>query len=130
MYSRSTHQKKIIYDYIVNSKSHPSINQIYNDLVNKGENIGIATCYRNLKSLLNEGKVIQIMTNDNIAHYDYVDDEHFHLVCKCCNEIIDMDTKTVTINYNDDSILKNFKTDIKNLIIYGICKRCQEREKN
>ena len=36
----------------------------------------------------------------------------------------------VTINYNDDSILKNFKTDIKNLIIYGICKRCQEREKN
>ena len=76
MHSRSTHQKRIIYDYIVNSKSHPTINQIYNDLINKGENIGVATCYRNLKSLLNEGKVIQIMTNDNIAHYDYVKDEH------------------------------------------------------
>ena len=129
MYSRSTHQKRIIYDYIVHSKSHPSINNIYNDLIEKGENIGIATCYRNLKSLLNEGKVIQIMTNDNVAHYDYVKDDHFHLVCQCCNDIVDMNAQSIIIN-NDDSILKNFKADIKNLIIYGTCKQCQEREKN
>ena len=77
MQVRSTYQKKVIYDYIVNSKSHPSINQIYNDLLEKGENIGIATCYRNLKTLLNERKVIQIMTVDNVAHFDYVKDDHF-----------------------------------------------------
>ena len=129
MQIRSTYQKKIIYDYIVKSKSHPSINQIHQDLLVNGENIGIATCYRNLKSLLNEGKVIQIMTNDNIAHYDYVKDEHFHMVCQCCNDIIDMNAKSIIIN-NDDSILKNFKADIKNLIIYGVCKKCQEKEKN
>ena len=128
MQPRVTHQKKVIYDYIVNSRIHPSINQIYQDLLDKGENIGIATCYRNLKTLLNEGKVIQILTSDNIAHFDYVRDNHFHLVCKCCGSIKDIDAKCVAIN-NDESLLSNFKADIKNLVIYGICNNCQEKEK-
>ena len=129
MQIRSTHQKKIIYDYIVNSKLHPSINQIYNDLIDQGENIGLATCYRNLKNLLKEGKVIQIMTIDNVAHYDYVKDDHFHLVCKHCNKIIDMNAESIVIN-NDESNLKKFKADIKNLIIYGTCNKCQEKGKS
>lgn len=126
---RNTYQKKVIYDYIVSSKSHPSINQIHNDLLINGENIGIATCYRNLKSLVNEGKVIQIMTSDNIAHFDYVKEEHYHLVCKCCHHIQDMDKNSIIIDDNY-SIFKNFKADIKNLVIYGVCKECQEKEKN
>lgn len=69
------------------------------------------------------------MTNDNIAHFDYVKDDHFHLVCQCCNKIIDMDAESIVIN-NDDSILKKFKADIKNLIIYGTCEKCQEKEKD
>lgn len=125
---RVTHQKKIIYDYIVKSRLHPSINQIHNDLLLNGENIGIATCYRNLKKLVEEGKVIQILTNDNIAHYDYVRDNHFHTVCKCCNLIKDVNADSIIIN-NDDSILSKFKIDIKNLVIYGICEECQEKEK-
>ena len=129
MQTRSTHQKKVIYDYIVKSRSHPSINQIYNDLLVAGENIGIATCYRNLKTLLNEGKVIQIMTSDNIAHFDYVKHDHYHLVCKCCNSIKDMDANSIVINDNN-SLLNNFKADIKNLVIYGVCNKCQEKEKN
>jgi Fur family peroxide stress response transcriptional regulator len=129
MQIRSTYQKKIIYDYIVKSKSHPSINQIHQDLLVNGENIGIATCYRNLKSLVNEGKVIQIMTSDNIAHFDYVKHNHYHLVCKNCHHIKDMDAETISIN-DDESILNNFKADINNLVIYGVCKKCQEKEKN
>ena len=129
MQSRTTHQKKIIYDYIVKSKIHPTINQIHQDLINLGENISIATCYRNLKTLLNEGRVIQIITNDNIAHFDYVKHDHFHMVCKYCHKIIDMDAESIIIN-NDDSILSKFKADIKNLIIYGTCEECQEKEKN
>ena len=127
MQPRVTHQKRVIYDYIVKSRIHPSINQIHQDLTLAGENIGIATCYRNLKSLLTEGKVIQILTNDNIAHFDYVRDDHFHVVCKCCNSIQDMDASNIVIN-NDVSKLKDFKIDIKNLVIYGMCNKCQERE--
>ena len=127
MQPRVTHQKRVIYDYIVKSRIHPSINQIHQDLAMAGENIGIATCYRNLKSLLTEGKVIQILTNDNIAHFDYVRDDHFHVVCKCCNSIQDMGAENIVIN-NDVSKLKDFKIDIKNLVIYGMCNNCQERE--
>ena len=129
MQSRSTHQKKVIYDYIVSSKCHPSINKIHQDLLEKGENIGIATCYRNLKSLLNEKKVIQIMTSDNVAHFDYIDFEHYHLVCTCCHDIIDMDANSISLD-NENSLLKSFKVNIRDLIIYGTCKKCQEREKN
>ena len=129
MQSRSTHQKKVIYDYIVNSKSHPSINKIYQDLLEKGENIGIATCYRNLKSLLNEKKVIQIMTSDNVAHFDYIHHNHYHLVCSSCHDIIDMDANSISLD-NENSLLKSFKVDIKDLVIYGTCKKCQEKEKN
>lgn len=129
MPKRNTYQKKVIYDYIVNSKIHPSINQIHQNLLMSGESVGIATCYRNLKTLLNEEKVIQIMTSDNIAHFDYVHDNHFHMVCKCCNHILDMDAASIVIN-NDESLLSRFKADIKNLVIYGICEKCQEKEKN
>ena len=129
MQSRSTHQKKVIYDYIVNSKAHPSINKIHQDLLEKGENIGIATCYRNLKSLLNEKKVIQIMTSDNVAHFDYIHRNHYHLVCNSCQKIIDMDANSISLD-NENSLLKSFKVDIKDLIIYGTCKECQEKENN
>ena len=126
---RSTHQKKVIYDYIVSSRCHPSINQIYNDLLVAGENIGIATCYRNLKTLLSEGKVVQIMTSDNVAHFDYIRDNHFHMVCNSCNCIQDVDASNILIN-NNDKVLSKFKLDIKNLVMYGMCEKCQEKENN
>ena len=40
-----------------------------------------------------------------------------------------MDAETISIN-DDESILNNFKADINNLVIYGVCKKSQEKEKN
>ena len=52
---RSTRQKKLIFDAVMNSDNHPSATDIYTALADSG--IGIATIYRQLSNLVDDGSI-------------------------------------------------------------------------
>ena len=50
---RVTRQRQLVYDCVIDRKDHPSANDVFADLQNTG--IGIATVYRQLSAMVNEG---------------------------------------------------------------------------
>jgi len=105
-------------------KSHPTAQELHDILKEQGYNIGIATIYRNLNKLSDNGTIVRITTK-NAEHFDGDLMQHYHLICKKCGKIIDI---------YDDDMLVYLKRKIKNIsfniesfqfILEGTCSFCK-----
>ena len=56
----------------MNSKKHPTAEEIFEEVKKKDSNISRGTVYRNLKELVNEDFIIKISMNDGPDRYDYI----------------------------------------------------------
>jgi len=117
---RNTVQKLLIKEFLYNNKSHPTAYDIYKAVKNKIPTISFATVYNNLKSMVLDGELIEIITDDK-KRFDPDISLHDHFICIKCKNIIDI-PKTVK---NID--LKDFKVISYTTYIKGICNKCLKK---
>ena len=118
---RYSQQKEVILNLIYSTKSHPTVDWIYNNARTQIPNISLGTVYRNLKQL-EKDKLIMTIFDGNIARYDSNMEQHDHLKCKICGDLIDINKNNIDIS---KTILRNFNfkvTDIE-MTISGTCKK-------
>lgn len=122
---RSTKQREIVLNELKALYTHPTALELFKIINKKFPNIGVATVYRNLELLQQEGIIIKLNSREKEAHYDGDITPHLHLICKKCGEIFDIDDCN-KINIRSEKIEKiGFKPDFRYLEIHGICKNCQ-----
>lgn len=123
---RKTKQKEYVLGNLLNRFDHPTVSQIYADALKEEMKIGEVSIYRILNNLVGEGKVCKIVTKDNVAHFDYVKENHFHLVCNICNKIVD---KPITEEFDKSfsKMVKGFKILKQDVNFYGICEECEKK---
>ena len=129
MKERNTKQKEIILNYLLNTKSHPSIYELHNMIKEEYPSIGQATIYRNISKLVDAGLVRKITTKDGIIHYDGDITPHIHMDCTVCNKLVDIfnrDLKEVV-----EKIEKSAKISVSTyeLLLKGTCHECLKKEK-
>ena len=120
---RHSDTRDIIYDYLYNTKAHPSAEMIYNDLKPVLPKLSLKTVYTNLRFFEEHGKVIRVATVKGADRYDAHCEEHVHLVCDECGAVIDI---------MDADIRKAKKAcqvgqaKIKNIqiVLHGMCENC------
>lgn len=125
---RYSKQRELIIESLQNRYDHPTAQMVYEDVKEKIPSIGIATVYRNLAKLTEEGRVLKLKTKNGKCRYDGHLEEHIHFECDNCCKIYDI--------FLDDS--SEFNNDIKKiadtieaeannckLIISGYCKNCK-----
>jgi len=123
MYKRSK-QRDMILDYLKNTKSHPTPEQIFDNLRIEHPELGIATVYRNLKTLHSQGLIRRLSLGEIADRYDADMSEHYHFLCECCGKVGDL--------YQDDLNLE-LKSDIgmtvkkRELYVYGVCPECNKK---
>tara|TARA_B100001113_G_scaffold73408_1_gene56969 strand:- start:1263 stop:1658 length:396 start_codon:yes stop_codon:yes gene_type:complete len=118
---RYSQQKEVILNLIYSTESHPTVNWIYNNARTQIPNISLGTVYRNLKQL-EKDKLIMTIFDGNIARYDSNMEQHDHLKCNICGDLIDINKNNIDIS---KTILRNFNfkvTDIE-MTISGTCKK-------
>lgn len=127
MKTRNTDQKKQIIDDISKRADHPTAQMIYESVSQKSPDIGIATIYRNLKTMVDDGQIKKIMTFDNVAHFDLATNDHIHLVCNTCGKIIDVMAMDII---NQDYLASKYKFIIEHqdIQINGICEECLKNQ--
>jgi len=128
---RLTSHRLALIRMIVNSEEHPSAIQIYENLRERLPTISLATIYKTLAILKEEGELLEIDLHDN-SHYDATIDSHPHLVCTNCKRIMDIDLATeVPLAVINQEILekKGFKVSNAQLVFYGLCDNCQKISK-
>ena len=85
--------------------------------------LGIATVYRNLKTMVQEG-VLQLVSLPNeapryeLAHLHH----HHHFQCKQCDKVFDVNGCLKGIN---ELAPAGFKVDSHDITLYGACSDCQ-----
>ena len=128
-----TKNKLQILDYIKSHKDeHLTIEQIYQGLNKK---IPIASLYRIVDSLVEDGQIRKFITDINVpACFQYIGDNnehmHFHLLCTECGKLIHLECDEVNHLVSHIQDEHDFQIDITKVNLYGLCADCLRKKQN
>lgn len=122
-------QRIAIMEYLLDNHIHPSIETIYTALYHKMPTLSKTTVYNTLK-LFEEHKAVCTLTIDekNVC-YDIDTTPHGHFICKCCNEIkdIEMPNKIEHIDKKEDT--NGYYITERHYYLKGYCKKCLDSQR-
>jgi len=122
---RDTKQREAILKILRNTKSHPTADQIYDDVRKDIPNISKGTVYRNLQVLGEDGAISVLNINGTQSRYEVKQDGHYHFICEKCGRVFDLDEP---IDQNLDERISRktgFTVSHHQTEFRGLCKDCQ-----
>lgn len=122
---KNTKQKSLVLDIVSRKDCHYTIEQLYEEVKNEIPNISLATVYRIISKLLEEGIIRKIKVEDGFDKYDILD-SHDHFICNNCGAILDIFNKNkgLSENFGGNRVM-SYEVYYK-----GICNKCLEKESN
>jgi len=121
-----SYQRMKVFEYLTQKKNHPTVDEIYKELVKEVPTLSKATVYNTL-DLLEKAKLARVVNiEDNMTRYDSEVSVHGHFKCENCGKIIDF---PVDIDAISTDSLKNFTITDKDVYFKGICPGCSNDNK-
>lgn len=120
-----TPQRLAVYNYLLNTTSHPSADIIYTDIHIQYPTMSLATVYKALKTLVDVGLIQEINVGEGNFRYDGNSLEHPHLQCLGCGKVDDFkdlcldNLNSLAEEHTDYKIVSN------KVYFYGYCPDCQ-----
>ncbi|NPA05987.1 MAG: transcriptional repressor [Chloroflexi bacterium] len=128
---RLTAQRRAICHYLANTDSHPTAQQIYEDLKPQFPSLSLATVYNTLDVLVRLGLVYALGgAGDRAVHYETNTDPHINLACLVCHRVVDLPMPEVGAWESRVAEASGFKIFGARLVYYGICPECQRRSQD
>jgi len=87
---RTTRQLEQVFKALQGDHTHPFAHEIYQRVHKKLPRISLATVYRNLHSLVDEGKIRTLLLDAQGARFDPETSQHDHFVCERCGRVVDL----------------------------------------
>jgi len=103
---------------------HMSIERLYEIMLKKFNSISLATIYKNINLMLEASLIQEVKIPNTKSVYELTKESHSHTVCSECREITDIDLDLSKIETLATEI-SAFKIDYTDLVLSGICKKCQ-----
>ncbi len=114
-------QRLKIFDYLKEKRNHPTVDNIYRELVTEIPTLSKTTVYNTLKLFIAKGITQIINIEDNETRYDADTSTHGHFKCLNCNKIYDFSLENSNINIPD---LEGFENKQTHIYIKGKCPHC------
>ena len=120
-----TPQRLAVYNYLLNTTSHPSADIIYTDIHIQYPTMSLATVYKALKTLVDVGLIQEINVGEGNFRYDGNSLAHPHVQCLSCGKVDDFkdlsldNLNSLAEEYTDYKIISN------KVYFYGYCPDCQ-----
>ena len=127
---RETKQREAILRVLMNTKSHPTADLIYDEVKKEIPNISKGTVYRNLKVLQESGQVSELNLNGTISRFEVKQDSHYHFRCEKCGRVSDIDMPVDRELDRHIEKITGLKISYHQLEFRGLCKDCQKRNSN
>src|SRR5262245_53509146 len=126
---KKTSQRALIWGILLESKGHPSVEQIRDLLLAKGHRIGLATIYRTLKILLGSGFVRQSKLS-GMTRYEPVINQpnHLHFICNSCGTNVEFPSRKIENLIQRVTEEHGFEERYSRYAIFGICRNCLRKE--
>ena len=118
-----TNQRIMILKYLRGVKTHPSAESVFNNVSKGLPAITLATVYRNLNLLANQGEILKLEIN-NEFRYDGDNSFHQHCVCSKCGNVSDQFQEEISKYALKKFNSHEFDALSVNVIFSGVCKGC------
>ena len=118
-------QREVILNTLKENVVHPTAEYLYAKIQEKDPKISLATLYRNLNQLTENGIIKKIDGLENSSHYDHNTHNHYHFICKKCNRVYDIKSEVAPDLINKTEELTDFLIENHDIVFSGICKECR-----
>lgn len=121
--SKNSRQRNAVLHYLQNTTAHPTAQELYTMVQKDIPNISLATVYRNLNLLCEDGRAVKL-TVSGAAHFDATVQPHTHFLCTSCGRMTDVELPHGhELNQTAQSLVGG-TVDGHSLIFYGSCPAC------
>lgn len=121
-----TPQRLAIFTMLNRTKEHPSAEKIYQALHSEFPMMSLATVYKTLDMLREQGLVCEMGFGDDCNRYDADTHPHSHLICTNCKKILDLDLPDVGDLESKVAQTSGFRLAGHRLEFFGICPACTQ----
>ncbi len=118
---RPSLQRIKIMEYLINNPGHPTVEQIYNNLISDIPTLSKTTIYNTL-SLFAEKGLIKILTiEETETRFDLIVDLHGHFKCEECGVISNFNLDPALLKSID---LNGYQVCDQSVYFKGLCPTC------
>lgn len=130
----NTRQKREMLKFLQDRRmQHFSVDEVVSEMQNRGEKIGRTTVYRFLELLTEQGEVRKYQNAQGITQYQRVEnvsscDDHFHMMCKKCGNLIHVDCDLMHSMAEHLFKEHGLMLDPRETILKGLCDQCRAED--
>ena len=121
---RSTRQRRLVYDAVIGTETHPTAEWVYEVVRRAMPKISLGTVYRNLQVLVGEGR-LKSFQRDGRARYDGDLAPHDHFACDRCGLFLDIPRAAEVLPAEKRLRARGFVVSERVLEFHGLCRKCR-----
>lgn len=118
---RHSKKRDVILEVLCSTKTHPTAQWIYEKSKKQIPGLSLATVYRNIRQLKNDGLAISVGIVEGEERFDGFNKPHPHFICERCGCVIDLDYQN---KFSDCAIEDGNHINYLKTVFYGTCKDC------
>ncbi len=123
---KNTRQRAAVSAFLGGQDTFRSAQDIHADLRRQGESIGLATVYRTLQRMVEDGEVDVLRAEDGEQSFRRcgATHHHHHLVCRVCGKTVEVQDRPVARWARDIAEEHGF-VDVEHQVeVFGVCADC------
>jgi Fur family transcriptional regulator, ferric uptake regulator len=122
---RVTPQRQLVLEAVARLE-HATPEEICGEVRQTARGVNVSTVYRTLELLEQLGLVKHTHIHHGAPSYHVADDAgHVHLVCRQCEQVIQVDQAAVGPLVAALERSHGFQTDVGHLTVFGVCASCR-----
>jgi len=110
---------------ILDRHTHPTIDELYDEILKESPSVSLATVYKNLNTLKDEGLVVEVNIVNQKPRYDIYEHPHIHVVCEGCGSVEDVSYDDADLGKYQEALEKKIGNIIERLNIVASVKSCK-----
>jgi len=122
---KASYQRIRILKYFQEHLTHPTVNDIYVELLPEIPTLSKTTVYNTLNLFVEKDILDVILIEENEARYDWAMKTHGHFKCVECGDVFDLN---VELDPEKIPGLNGYEIKEQHVYIKGVCKKCQDSD--
>lgn len=125
---RMTRQRRVVLETVRTIMNHPSVDTVYEKVRRRLPRISLATVYRNLEVLAEQGELLKVESAGQRMRFDHNTHAHHHIVCVACGKLDDVSDERVTVRERKSEDGEGYRIIDYRIEFRGLCPDCVRRE--
>ncbi len=122
--NRKTNQREILLRELTEHPTHPTADELYNKVKLILPRISLATVYRNLERLSQQGLISKISISGRQNRFDAIIKPHNHIFCIQCHRLDNIENNSIYEIILSPQDRKGYSILDYRIEFFGLCPHC------